>query len=201
MAPTTNNKIKFSYCPVSRNFCPLCSDMMIFNLSESLVKPLVMAKLNMSYLSSLKKPSKTAVVFIAGVTISGTPCPWHIIVPIDAEAISGHVGPGRSNPTSSLRPALTMAPTTDNKLKFLLGPVSQNSCARRSVMMILNSPESLAKPLVIAELNTACLSSLKKPSKAAAVLIAGVTISGSQCPWHITVPFEAETPSGHVAQA
>ena len=28
-----------------------------------------------------KKPSKTAVVLIAGVTISGTPCPRHIIVP------------------------------------------------------------------------------------------------------------------------
>ena len=43
--------------------------MMILNLSKSLAKPLVMAKLNMAYLSSLKKPSKTAVVLIAGVTI------------------------------------------------------------------------------------------------------------------------------------
>ena len=50
-----------------------------------------MAKLNMAYLSSLKKPSKTAVVLIAGVTISGTPCPRHIIVPFGAEAPSGHV--------------------------------------------------------------------------------------------------------------
>ena len=32
--------------------------MVILNLSESLAKPLVMAKLNMAYLSSLKKPSK-----------------------------------------------------------------------------------------------------------------------------------------------
>ena len=38
-----------------------------------------------------KKPSKTAVVLIAGVTISGTPCPRHIIVPFGAEAPSGHV--------------------------------------------------------------------------------------------------------------
>ena len=58
---------------------------------KSLAKPLVMAKLNMAYLSSLKKPSKTAVVLIAGVTISGTPCPRHIIVPFGAEAPSGHV--------------------------------------------------------------------------------------------------------------
>ena len=44
-----------------------------------------------------KKPSqtavvlKTAVVLIAGVTISGTPCPRHFIVPFGAEAPSGHV--------------------------------------------------------------------------------------------------------------
>ena len=41
----------------------------------------------------------------------------------------------------------------------------------------------------------------KKPSKTAVVLIAGVTISGTSCPRHITVPFGAEAPSGHVAQA
>ena len=40
----------------------------------------------------------------------------------------------------------------------------------------------------------------KKPSKTAVVLIAGVTISGTPCPRHI-VPFGAEAPSGHVAQA
>ena len=44
-----------------------------------------------------KKPSKTAVVLetavvlIAGVIISGTPCPRHFIVPFGAEAPSGHV--------------------------------------------------------------------------------------------------------------
>ena len=38
-----------------------------------------------------KKPSKTAVVLIAGVTISGTPCPRHFIVLFGAEAPSGHV--------------------------------------------------------------------------------------------------------------
>ena len=35
-----------------------------------------------------KKLSKTAVVLIAGVTISGTPCPRHFIVPFGAEALS-----------------------------------------------------------------------------------------------------------------
>ena len=43
----------------------------------------------------------------------------------------------------------------------------------------------------------------KKPSKTAVVLIApaGVTISGTECPLHIIVPFGVEAPSGHVAQA
>ena len=95
----------------------------------------------------------------------------------------------------------------NQKTEFLYGPVSSNFCARRSVMMILNLSESLAKPLVMAKLNMAYLSSLrnraklKKPSKTAVVLIAGVTISGTPCPRHITVPFGAEAPSGHVAQA
>ena len=35
--------------------------------------------------------SKPAVVFIAGVTISGTPCPQHITVPFSDEATLGHV--------------------------------------------------------------------------------------------------------------
>ena len=45
----------------------------------------------MAIFVKFKKPSKTAVVLIAGVTISGTPCPRHIIVPFGAEAPSGHV--------------------------------------------------------------------------------------------------------------
>ena len=32
-------------------------------------------------------------------------------------------------------------------------------------------------------------------------LLAGVTISGTPCPRHIIVPFGAEAPSGHAAQA
>ena len=41
----------------------------------------------------------------------------------------------------------------------------------------------------------------KQTSKTAVVLLAGVTISGTPCPRHFTVPFGAEAPSGHVAQA
>ena len=64
--------------------------MMILNLSESLAKPLVMAKLHMAFVKS-KKTSKTAVVLLAGVTISGTPCPQHFTVPFGAEAPLDHV--------------------------------------------------------------------------------------------------------------
>ena len=49
----------------------------------------------------------------------------------------------------------------NKKSKFLQGPVSPNFCARRSVMMILNLSKTLAKPLVMAKLNMAYLSSLK----------------------------------------
>ena len=136
---------------------------MILNLSESLAKPLVMAKLNMAYLSSsknrakllssslpvspsrvlrapgtsqyhlyqntsytknrnfyrvpnlqtfasgaalwlFKKPSKTAVVLIAGVTISGTPCLRHITVLFGAESPSGHVAQAWVIPPPSCSP-------------------------------------------------------------------------------------------------
>ena len=84
----------------------------------------VMAKLNMAYLPSLKKPvKKTAVVLIAGVTISGTysvpACPRHFTVPFGAEAPSGHVGK-----------AWAILPPS-------WGLLSQ-FCARCSVMIILN---------------------------------------------------------------
>ena len=41
----------------------------------------------------------------------------------------------------------------------------------------------------------------KQTSETAVVLLAGVTISGTPCPRHFTVPFGAEAPSGHVTQA
>ena len=85
-----NQKTKFLYGPVFSNFCARRSVMMILNLSESLATPLVMAKLNMAYLSSLKN-QQNVVVFIAGVTISGTPCFQNITVPFGAVASSDHV--------------------------------------------------------------------------------------------------------------
>ena len=90
------------------------------------------------------------------------------------------------------------------KSKFVQGPVAylQFFCALRSVMMILNLPESLAKPLVMAKLNMAYIcAKFERPWKTVVVLLAGVTISGTPYPRHITEPFDAEAPSGHAAQA
>ena len=50
-------------------------------------------------------------------------------------------------------------------MKFLFGLLTPVFGARRSVIMISNSSESLAKALVMAKLNMAYLSSLKKPAK------------------------------------
>ena len=65
----------------------------------------------------------------------------------------------------------------NQKTKFLYGPVSSNFCARRSVMMILNLSESLAKPLVMAKLNMAYLSSLKNRAK---LLLSSLPVSPSR---------------------
>ena len=95
-------------------------------LVESLAKPLVMAKLNMAYLSSLKNRAKLLSSYL-----------------------SNHL------PSLTCKPAVSKR--LNKKSKFLYGPESPNFCARRSVMMILNLSESLAKPLVMAKLNMAYL--------------------------------------------
>ena len=138
-----NKKSKFLQGPVSPNFCARRSVMMILNLSESLAKPLVMAKLNMAYLSSLKNQQNccrpTCRCHHLGYSV-----PPALHRTIWCRSTFGPRGPGHVV-----------------QAKFLQGPVSPNFCARRSVMMILNLSESLAKPLVMAKLNMAYLSSLK----------------------------------------
>ena len=146
--------------------------MMILNLSKSLAKPLVMAKLNMAYLSSFKKPSKTAVVLIAGVTISFCARRSVMMILNLSKSLAKPLGHGKTEHgifVKFKKPSKTAV--------VLIAGVTISFCARRSVMMILNLSKSLAKPLVMAKLNMAYLSSLKKPSKTAVVLIAGVTIS------------------------
>ena len=62
-------------------------------------------------------------------------------------------------------------------MKFLYGHVTPFFCARRSVMMILNSSESLAKPLVMAKPNMAYFSSLKNRTK---LLLSSYPVSPSR---------------------
>ena len=144
--------------------------MIILNLSESLAKPLVMAKLNMAYFVKFKnraklllskfkrpaqrydnfkliritcqaacqgktehsifvkfkKPSKTAVVLIAVVHLGYSVPPAHHRT-IWCRSIFGPRGPGLSNPTSFLRPALPMAPTTDNNARDKRSVLRPNS--------------------------------------------------------------------------
>ena len=109
------------------------------NLSESLAKPLVMAKqtehgifvkfkkpsktavvLLAGVIVKFKKPSKTAVILLAGVTIShdlGYSVPPALHRTIWCRSTFGPRGPGLSNPTSFLRPALPMAPTRDDNAR------------------------------------------------------------------------------------
>ena len=111
-------------CPAQRYDDFKLIVMMILNLSESVAQPLVMAKLNMAYLSSLKnraklllsslpvskKTGKTADVLGYSVSPAHHRTIW-------CRSTFGPRGPGLSNPTSFLRPALPMAPTTDNNAR------------------------------------------------------------------------------------
>ena len=121
--------------------------MMILNLSETLAKPLVMAKLNMAYLSSLKnqryddlklirntcqaachgktehgifvkfkKPAKLLSSYLpvspSRVLRAPGTSPYHW-----CRSTFRPRGPGLSNPTSFLRPALPMALTRDDNAR------------------------------------------------------------------------------------
>ena len=102
--------------PCNSIFCARRSVMMILNLSESLAKPLVMAKLNMAYLSSLKNQQNccrpTCRCHHLGYSV-----PPALHRTIWCRSTFGPRGPGLSNPTSFLRPALPMAPTRDDNAR------------------------------------------------------------------------------------
>ena len=110
--------MKFFYTSVSKNFCARRSVIMILNLSESLAKPHVMAKLNMAYLSSIFVKTEQNCCCphcrCHHLGYSVPPAHHHTIW---CRSTFGPRGPGLSNPTSSLRPALPMAPTTDNNAR------------------------------------------------------------------------------------
>ena len=92
--------------------------MMILNLVRITCQAACHGKFEHGHIcENFKNRAKLTVVLIAGVTISGTPCPRYIIVPYWCRSTFGPRGPGLSNPTSFLRPALPMAPTTDNNAR------------------------------------------------------------------------------------
>ena len=90
--------------------------MMILNLSESLAKPLVMAKLNLAYLSSLKNQQNccrpTCRCHHLGYSV-----PPALHRTIWCRSTFGPRGPGLCNHTFFLRPALPMAPTRDDNAR------------------------------------------------------------------------------------
>ena len=148
--------------------------MMILNLSESLAKPLFMAKLNMAYLSSLKNRAKLLSSYLpvspSRVLRAPGTSPYHLVP--KHQKIEIFVW---SRISKFLRPAQRY---DDFKLIRI---TCQAACHGKTEHGIFVK--------------------FKKPSKTAVVLLAGVTISGTPCPRHFTVPFGAEAPSGHVAQA
>ena len=102
--------------------------MVILNLSESLAKPLVMAKLNVAYLSSFKNRAKLLSSSLPKIEQNccrphcrchhlGYSVPPALHRTIWCRSTFGPRGPGLSNPTSFLRPALPMAPTTDDNAR------------------------------------------------------------------------------------
>ena len=97
------------YLQISNDF-----KLMILNLSDFMILWFETFQMILN-LSSLKKNSKTAVVLIAGVTIS-VPYSVHHCT-IWCRSTFEPRGPGLSNPTSFLRSALPMAPTTDDNAR------------------------------------------------------------------------------------
>ena len=139
-----NKKSKFLQGPVSPNFCARRSVMMILNLSETLAKPLVMAKLNMAYLSSLKNQQNccrpTCRCHHLGYSV-----PPALHRTIWCRSTFGPRGPGLSNPTSFLRPALPMAPTRDDNARDKRSEQSQRRQRQRQTERPPPEPSDILK--------------------------------------------------------
>ena len=119
--------------PYRPNFCARRSVMMILNLSESLAKPLVMAKLNMAIFVKFKKPASlknqqnccrpTCRCHHLGYSV-----PPALHRTIWCRSTFGPRGPGLSNPTSFLRPALQWSPTRDDNARDKRSVLRPNPC-------------------------------------------------------------------------
>ena len=145
--------MKFSNGLVTPSFSALRSVMIISNLSKSLAKPLVMAKLNIAYLSRLIKQQNCCLPTCRCHHLEySVPPVFHRT--IWCRSTFGPRGPGLSNPNSFLSPALqwhgqkTTTPETnrvssartqrqsyeifalyDNKLRYYMRKVSDLYCS------------------------------------------------------------------------
>ena len=187
-APCLNKKSKFLYGPVSPNFCARRSVMMILNLSESLAKPLVMAKLNMAYLSSLKNRAKLLSSYLpvspSRVLRAPGTSPYHLV--------PKHLRATWPRPEKFLK-ILKIEIFVWSRISKFLRPAQRYDDFKLIRITCQAACHGKTEHGIFVK--------FKKPSKTAVVLLAGVTISGTPCPRHFTVPFGAEAPSGHVAQA
>ena len=171
--------------------------MVILNLSESLAKPLVMAKLNMAYLSSLKNRAKLPhcrckkteqrygnfkLIRITCQAACHGKIKHGIFVklkkPSKTAFVDGVKKPSSAmvilNLSESLAKPLVMVKlnkaywsSLKNRPNCLIAGVKKPS----SVMVILNLSESLAKPLVMAKIEHGIFVKFKKPSKTASSLV------------------------------
>ena len=108
--------MKFSHGLVTLFFCAQRSVMMILNSSESLAKPLVMAKLNMAY-CQVQKNQQNCCRPTCRCHHLGYSVPSALHRTIWCRSTFGPRGTGLSNATSFLRLALPMAPTRDGNAR------------------------------------------------------------------------------------
>ena len=162
--------------------------MMILNLSESLAKPLVMAKLNMAYLSSLKNRAKLLSSYLpvspSRVLRAPGTSPYHLV--------PKHLRATWPRPEKFLK-ILKIEIFVWSRISKFLRPAQRYDDFKLIRITCQAACHGKTEHGIFVK--------FKKPSKTAVVLLAGVTISGTPCPRHFTVPFGAEAPSGHVAQA
>ena len=145
--------------------------MMISNLSESLAKPLVMAKLNMAYLSSLKTEQNCCCHH----------CRCHHL--------------GYSVPPAHHRTIWCRSTFVIQKIEIFLGSRISKFLRPAQRYDDFKLIRITCQAACHGKTEHGIFVKFKKPSKTAVVIIAGVTISGTPCPRHIIVPFGAEAPS------
>ena len=167
--------------------------MVILNLSESLAKPLVMPKLNMAYLSSLKNREKLLSSYLpvspSRVLRAPGTSSYHLV--------PKHLRTTWSRPEQSHLLEIIIG----SRISKFLRPAQRYGDFKHIRITCQADCHGKTEHGIFVK--------FKKPSKIAVVLLAGVTIScpcalhraRTPCPRHFIVPFGAEAPSNHVVQA